>query len=284
MFRSADEMLLEEREKDFPLHVMDFRWDGFEPRLEYLDMPAGRMSEADLRDVRFWVSRRKRCVGYFDGDGLHNPCPYSAEVTRFRQCPSCAREVFIPDQECIFDPKCDGDSEACAHPFCRREHVLYLAFYDTYAKIGMSSSARVDRRLIEQGADAFSVFGSFPSRKKAREMEIAISDGLRIPQMFRQDVLLRNFSRRVDAAGIEERHRGLKDSLASMYGLSAGDLVWLDRYPIDLPLRAPPVLQPTHGRHRGASIGVKGRWLVYEKAGIRALNLADLPSRYMSLL
>ncbi len=280
MFVRADQILIEQTEDTFPLHVLDFHWDGFEPHMVCRDVGSEEVSEFDLHDVGFSVSRKKICVGYFDDDGRYIPCPTNSVVSRFDQCQECSTESFIPHQECIFEPKCDG--ELCDLEFCRREHVLYVAFYDTTMKIGMSSSRRVERRLIEQGADAFSILGSFPTRKKAREAEKDISARMRIPQSHRQDSLLQSLVRPVDANAIEARHEALSASLGQAYGLSPEKLRFLDRYPIDLPLPQPPKLQDSWGSHRGSFIGIKGRWLVYDSKGLKAVNLSDLPARFVS--
>jgi hypothetical protein len=280
MFVRADQLLIEQTEDSFPLHVVDFHWDGFEPHMECRDLRSGEISEFDLHEVGFSVSRKKVCVGYFDDDGRYVPCPTGAAVSRFDQCPECATESFIPHQECIFEPRCDG--ELCDLEFCRREHVLYIAFYDTAMKIGMSSSRRVERRLIEQREDAFSIIGSFPSRKKAREAEKDISVRMRIPQSHRQDILLQSLVRPVDAEAIESRHRVLSASLEHSHHLIPEKLHFLDRYPINLPLAQAPRLQDSWGIHRGSFVGIKGRWLVYDSKGLKAVNLSDLPARFLS--
>lgn len=281
MFTRADVLLLLEKERSFTQHAVDFSWHGFEPMLTCHDVNTGEVSGFDLEEVRFLVSKRRTCVGHFDGD-RYIPCPTGAEEPGLAQCPSCASESIIPFQECLFEPRCEG--ELCDSPLCRREHVLYLAFYDADVKIGMSSSRRVDRRLVEQGADAYSIIGAFPNRRRARLEEKRISEKLRIPQSYRQERLIQSLARRVDAGGIEARHAGLAESLSQGYGLQAGKLVWLDRYPIELPLAAPPRLQETPGRHKGEFVGIKGKWLVYDDSGLRAVSLPDLPSRYMSRL
>ena len=279
MFIRADQLLLQETEDGFPLHALEFRWQGFEPGLKCRDVRTGQIAEFDLHDVRFSASRKKTCIGFYDDDG-HHACPTQSPVTTFSQCPECSGESFMPIQECLFEPQCDG--ERCDHDFCRREHVLYLAFYDTHTKIGMSSSKRVERRLVEQGADAFAVIGSYATRRKAREAEKDISSKLRIPQSFRQEFLLQNFSKPLDPDGITSRYDSLRKSLEEAYRLDVADLHWLDRYPIELPLKAAPVLQETPGRHRGELLGIKGKWLIYEKDGVKALSLSDLPSRFLS--
>ncbi|MCJ2532308.1 MAG: DUF2797 domain-containing protein [Candidatus Thermoplasmatota archaeon] len=278
MFETADRLWLRQVESSLRYHAVGFQWDGFEPSLTCVVRAGDEVFDIDLDHVDFVISDARECVGYFDGDS-YTSCPNKASVTRFAQCADCAGESFIPFQECVFEPKCDG--EICDMDFCRREHVLYLAFYDTKAKIGMSSTRRIERRLVEQGADAFAVVGAFPTRRRAREAEKQISSRLRIPQAFRQEVVLSGFSRAVDVTGIEGRFRGLASSIEAQFGLKVEELRWVDGYPIDLPLDRPPQLRDTAGRHRGKLVGMKGKWLVYDSGSINALNLWDVPSRFI---
>jgi hypothetical protein len=278
MFERADRIWLEHVEASLPYHAVDFEWRGFEPVLTCVGHSRDDVLDLDLESVDYVISSRKECVGHFE-DGRYVACPDRAAVTKFVQCAACAEEFFIPHQECVFEPKCDGD--LCDMDFCRREHVLYLAFYNTRAKIGMSSTRRVDRRLVEQGADAFALIGSFPSRRKARTAEKEISARFRIPQAYRQETLLDNLVHPLDVTGIEESYGALSSSLEAQPGVAPGKLRWLDSYPIELPLDAKPRLRETEGRHRGEAIGVKGRWLIYRADGLNALNLADIPSRFV---
>ncbi len=280
MFTRADQLLVEQLQDRFTLHAIDFHWEAFSPHLVCYDSADSQISEFDLKEVRFSVSRKKTCIGLFDDDGNYVPCPRSAPVSRFSQCPECAGESWIPHQECIFEPKCDG--ELCDLEFCKREHVLYVAFYDTRMKIGMSSTRRIEQRLIEQGADAFSIIGKWPTRKRAREAEKELSDRLRIPQSHRQELLLRSLSRPVDSRGIEERFSALKASMGERHNLDPEPLRWLDKYPVELPLRDAPRLVDPWGSHRGNLIGIKGRWLIFESEGLKALNLADIPARFLA--
>jgi len=267
-------------DKDYPLHALDYHWDEFEPHLICHDSTDDEVSEFDLGDVKFSVSRKKVCVGYFDSDDKYVKCPTSALVTRFRQCEACSGESFIPYQDCVFEPRCDG--EICDLEFCKREHVLYIAFYDTRMKIGMSSTRRVEQRLIEQGADAFSILGAYPTRKRAREAEKTISSRLRIPQSYMQEALLRNLSKPLDLEGIEGRHEALRMTLGEAFHLAPEPLRWLDKYPIDLPLKHVPELLDTWGEHMGDLVGIKGKWMIYESKGLKALSLSELPSRFLA--
>jgi hypothetical protein len=278
MFERADRLWLHEVEPSLMHHAIEFYWNGFEPTLTSVTRCGDELVDIDLGLVDFVIGETRECVGYIDG-GSHVPCPYEAAVTRFTQCAECAGESFIPFQECVFEPKCDG--EICDMEFCRREHVLYIAFYDTRAKIGMSSTRRVEHRLVEQGADAFAVIGAFPTRKSAREAEKQMSSRLRIPQAFRQEVVLDGFSRAVDIAGIEDRFSGFATTVEDVFGLRVEALRWLDGYPIDLPLDSPPQLRDTAGRHRGRLLGIKGKWMVYDSGRVSALNLSDVPSRFI---
>jgi len=281
VFVRADQIRVEQIEESFPLHALDFSWEGFEPVMTCVPVGTGETCQLDLEEVVFAVSKRRICVGQFSDEG-YVPCPRNAPVGRVSQCPDCAEESFVP-QECIFNPPERCENESCKMPeFCKRPHTLYIAFYDTRAKIGMSSSRRVQRRLIEQGADAYALVGVFEDRYHAREMEKRISEDMRLPQSLRQNSLLVNLERPVDVGGIEARYKGYSASLSEAYQLQPGPLTWIDRYPIDLPLKSVPRLEPTWGMHRGEYIGCKGRLLVYEADGLRALDLADIPSRFIS--
>jgi len=280
MFQRADQILIENSEDKFPLHALDFSWHGFEPALTCFDSRDNEVSDFDLKDLNFAVSKKRTCIGYFTDDGKYVVCPKNTPVERYAQCPECSAVSFLPYQECLFDPKCDG--EMCDLEFCRREHVLYIAFYDTRMKIGMSSTRRVERRLIEQGADAFAIIGKLPTRRQAREAEKNISARLGIPQALRQDLLLRNFVRKVDQTGVQGRYEGLRLTLAGMYHLQPEPLHWITDYPIELPLATVPKLQESWGKHKGRFVGMKGKWAIYESDGLKALNVSSLPSRFLS--
>lgn len=278
MFERADRLWLAQIEPSLPYHAIEFGWSGFEPVLTCVNRSDDSPLHIDLGDVDLVVSEHRECVGYFDDEG-HTRCSNNAKVSRFVQCADCAEESFIPYQECVFEPKCDG--ELCDIDFCRREHVLYLAFYNTRAKIGMTSTRRLEERLIEQGADAYAMIGTFRTRKRARTAEKDISAQLRIPQAFRQRILLDDFTRRMDSGAIEDRFAKLSAALEKHFDLTPEGLRWLDSYPIDLPLDGKPCLRDTPGRHRGELVGVKGKWLIYRSAGLNALSLADVPSRFI---
>src|SRR5512136_2184496 len=90
-------------EEGFHLHALDFHWDDFEPHLVCHDTGDDQVSEFDLDDVKFSISRKKVCVGYFDSADRYIKCPTTAPVTRFQQCEACSGESFLPYQECVFE-------------------------------------------------------------------------------------------------------------------------------------------------------------------------------------
>lgn len=278
--------LLERLEDKLSLHALEFYWEGFEPVLLCYDTVGGKVVRAGLDSADFVVGSRKVCIGRFDGDD-YRKCPNDAPVTKFSQCGDCAGESYISNQECVFNPECDGESckfdpEGAGNEFCKRQHVLYLAFYDKMVKVGMSSTRRIEKRLVEQGADAYAIIGSFRNRLEARKEEVRLSSELSLPQWIRQQAALANFSRPLDQDGIRAGYDGLRDVLASRYGLSPEPLRWLAEYPLRQPLPAVPRLRDTPGMHMGRLVGVKGKWLVYDAGGLFALNLADLPGRFLA--
>lgn len=279
MLDRRDPPLADGLEEILPLHALAFYWEGFDPKLDCYDSFNREVVQVGFDPADFVVGGKKVCIGRFEGD-RYLECPGKTPVTKFSQCDECAGEAFIEDLECIFEPKCDGSR--CDNEFCKRQHVLYLAFYDTMAKIGMSSTRRVERRLVEQGADAFAIIGTFPNRLAAREGEKEISSELDIPQWVKQQTILSRFSRPLDHEGLRARYDELRTRLGETRGLSVEPLRRLEGYPLRLPLPAAPVLQDTPGVHIGRLVGVKGKWLVYESGGLKALNLSDLPGRFLA--
>lgn len=271
MFKKAD-TLLKDREKlinETEVHVVSYRWKSFSPELKVYD--GDKIIEVDMGKIGFNVSQEKTCVGSFE-DG-YTPCPDKKNVDKFHQCRECAPES-IPYLECIFEPQ---DCEDCVGGFCEDEHTVYLAFHGNHTKIGMTKKSRLKTRLIEQGADAYSLLATLPDRKEAREEENRLSEILRISQRVSKKRKLKRFSKKVDKEIIRTKYRSVKNRVP------IGKLKFLNDYPITLPLRAVPRFRPTPGLHRGKMVGIKGEFLIYENNGLHALNLADLPGRRMKV-
>ena len=111
MFTRADQLLIEMKEDKFPLHALEFHWDEFEPHLECYDISEKETAEFDLEDVRFSVSRKRTCIGYWDGD-RYIPCPKQTAVDRFGQCVKCAgRNPSCRSPRCTVARKCIPGTE-----------------------------------------------------------------------------------------------------------------------------------------------------------------------------
>ena len=271
VFKQAN-TLLKDREKlinEKEVHVVSYRWDSFTPKLRVFD--DGELIELDMGKIGFNVSQEKICIGNFE-DG-YTPCPKQRSVNTFSQCRGCAPES-IPHLECIFEPK---DCERCEGGFCEEEHAVYLAFHSYHPKIGMTKKSRLKTRLIEQGADAYSLLATLLHRKEARQEENRISEFLGISQRGSKKRKLKTLSKKIDKEGIRTGYRSVKNRIPT------GKLIFLNDYPISLPLRAVPRYRPTPGLHRGKMVGIKGEFLIYENNGLHALNLADLPGRRMKV-
>jgi len=280
MFVRADRLLSEEPDW-FSKHVLGFHWEGFIPHLEYFDLEDRELKELDLQHLELIVSDTCRCVGSFSDDG-YVPCPKHVKLTGgFAQCPTCA-EVWIPVQECIFEPRCNG--ELCQDKdarFCRKAHVVYAAFHGDLVKVGMTGGTRLRERAIEQGADAIVPLVQVQGRKNARSLEKEITRRLRA----KQGITGQDFSKallvRQSKGRLEDRYRTLLRSLEGEYPVMNADLQLLSDYPMRVTLDEPPVRVDTVGPHQGKVLGIKGRFLIYEddRGEVKMLELADLPSR-----
>lgn len=279
VFVSADRLLAIESGDRF--HAISFSWDGYEPHFLVYSFHSHQLKEVELDSISFTVSDEQLCVGSFRAEG-YRPCPFKRHVIGFDQCEFCSRST-IPIQKCLFDPICDG--ELCDWDLCKREHVVYIAFYGNKTKVGMTSSGRLTERLIEQGADAYFTVGTFHSRKAARTMEKTISSGLSIPQMHRSADLLQELKNGPDYTSITEIYHRIGDKIARQFTLTPSEIVLLQGYPIRQPLESLPAYSSLIGAHEGEVLGVKGRVLLYKNRDtIRALNMAAIPSRFMTLI
>jgi len=179
----------------------------------------------------------------------------------------------------VFEPRCDG--EECGRKFCSQEHAIYLAYHGHITKVGITAAGRLKQRMIEQGADAYSVIARVKGRKAARTMEVAVADELAIRQRVRGIESLAAMSEPILEHEIEASHDELADRL-EVFGHKVSQLRFLDGYPIELPLKRMPGMVKPGGIHRGKAIGVKGKFLIYENGGLKALNLQYLTGRFIS--
>ncbi len=280
MFVRADRLLGGAKGLRGPKHIISFYWDEFVPHLEVFDHIEGKVVEEDLSRVDMLVSEEKRCVGRFDDDG-HHPCPTGAIVRTFDQCPTCA-SPWIPVQECIFEPRCNG--EICDCDFCRKKHLVYAAFIGDAVKIGMTGSSRLRTRGIEQGADAIAPLVICEGRLEARRSEREISRALRLTQQTSSVAISRRFLPSPPRSRIELSHAHILRELERRRYAVVDEVHHLDAYPIMRHLDAPLLPLSTAGEHSGRVVGMKGGHMLYEEARSgkpKVLEVADLPGRFI---
>lgn len=277
MFVTADRLLNLSQGRQ--VHAVSYSWEQFSPEFLVYSREGG-MERLPLDHFAFAVSDEQTCVGSFRG-GDYRPCPFHRHVEYSDQCDFCSRSI-IPIQRCLFEPICDG--HLCDWELCKREHTVYIAFYGSKLKVGMTSTQRLDERLVEQGADAFFTAGKLPNRKAAREMEKRIGRELKIPQMHRSTELLDDLWKGPDFVAIEHAYEQIAKKVEERYGLAASPLVRLESYPIEQPLSEKPRYASLSSLHEGRVVGIKGRFAVYDSGGLAALSLSALTSRKLTLL
>jgi len=267
-------------EAGFTKHVLSYYWDEFVPHLIYYDYSSGQVDEVDLFNAQLTISAAKRCVGFSDEEGYH-PCPAARRVSAFSVCQSCM-EPWIPRQGCVFEPQCTGD--LCDHPeFCERDHVVYLAFFGTLAKVGMTSRRRLRTRGIEQGADAIAPIFRCVNRMDARALEREVSKRFRINQELRIKKVAAQMTEPPPWERIQSRYTRMVQRINFWRQTLEEPLLCLEGYPVTSRPTQPPSRMETSGTHRGAVLGVKGKYLIYENDGTHLLDLSDVPSRFIEV-
>ena len=262
------------------VHLVKYQWNK---ALESIDM---QYYERELMQTFSWapdnmdisVSGPRKCIGFFLGI-RYFPCIVHSFIDEFPQCLRCVSHS-IPYAKCIFEPECDG--KKCPGAECAEPHVVYLAFFNTHYKIGMSSEKRYRLRITEQGADAYSVVTKTNNRLEARVLEKAISRILQIKQAFESEELLRILTERLRTKIIYEKYELLSKSLKNRFGLDCSDLIFIDNYPLELPLRSMPKLRDTMRIHRGKYLGIKGKFLIYDSIGLNALKMDEMLGNFIT--
>jgi hypothetical protein len=143
----------------------------------------------------------------------------------------------------------------------------------------MCGGHRVAERLVEQGADAYSVVSIAKNRLEARRLESAISKGLKLRQRILSRESLARMAEPDPWDAIESEWASLRARVEAAVGAAPGELARLDRYPLRRPLPSVPRLRESIGPHQGRVVGLRGRHLVYENEGLNALDMSDLPAR-----
>jgi len=264
----------------YEAHFVNVRWDGFRCQWSYYDPEKKRLKNHNPKmggDLDIVLSPETICVGDFRKEE-YTPCPNGSKVGRTSQCRVCSK-TLIERQGCIFEPLCHG--KRCESRICREEHAVYIAFYKTFPKIGMTLRPRLRTRLIEQGADAYSLVKELPDRLAARDYERKVSKRLGLPERIHPGRVLGLMAQETNEEMVRDVYLELKGKMKMGFKVDMGRLEWLRDYPIDV-LRSRPRKRDTPGRHKGKIVGLKGKYLIYEQDGLNALNMNQLAGRFAS--
>jgi len=245
------------------------------PEISVYDHSTSELSGLSIDPLDIDVSHGSMCVGRFDR-GDYSPCPHSQRTGTYSVCSGCGAPM-IRHLECIFEPKCEG--EVCGEGICTAEHAVYIAYYGSTPKVGMSTSGRVLTRVREQGADGYSIVARVPNRFRARRLEKTIFGTMDVRQAFRSEALLPLLTQAVDHAAMAAEHEALAARLEEVLELTPSPLQTLE-YDFE-PLDERPVLVSTPGRHAGDYLGAKGRFLIYRDGVPRAMRPKDLEGRFL---
>jgi hypothetical protein len=243
-------------------------------------------------EFRFRAEPVRRCVGNVE-DGRHVPCPTAEPVSAHRQCAPCSG---LEDPECVFEPKCRSDPAACTcvASFKGVPHAVYLAFHGTLPKVGMTQAWRIEKRLREQGADAWFKVQDCPDRGTARQVETQISFLYGYPEYRNHRETLPQLARPVPWEAIERRADECRLRLESAFPVERV-LHRITDHPLVQPVPGVPRRVPTEGLHAGAWLGAKGTHLLYREAlrpgrlvvgepPVAALKRSDLVGRRLAWL
>ncbi len=259
-------------------HVLSFHWEDFQPVLELHDFVSDVVERVVLKpgmDFSLQAGNKRFCVGRQE-EGVYRPCPEKRQIEQFNQCQACA-SIFIPKLECIFEPQCDGS--LCDANFCKKPHVVYLALFKDEAKVGLTSRDRVSQRLIEQGADAYSIIAETRNRLEARSLEKKIARSLRLPQVYYFSRFVGTITNGVTQNSMEEVYHHNRDRLKRTLDLDSGPLEFLKGYPMPETVNGKVYPQDYDRNCQGTILGIKGKGLVFRAQTFGALNLFKLPAR-----
>ncbi|HUV24812.1 MAG TPA: DUF2797 domain-containing protein [Methanomassiliicoccales archaeon] len=279
MFVRADKLLDESNNQG--IHIIEYAWRGSEPLVSLYEPESGKILEMKLNTMDLVLSKKKTCVGRFEGDE-YRPCPEAIQVKGFSQCRKCA-SVWIPIQECVFEPRCRG--ERCDCNFCSRGHLVYVAFIGRSIKVGMTGGGRLETRGIEQGADAIVPLVECESRLDARNMENRLAKELGLSQRIPQKSALKAIAAPADKELVVRKYHEILKKTRNFCQPLEEEISFLNDYPIRR-LDNAPALASTEGTHRGELLGLKGKFAVYRESNgsIKALNLSDCVARRLITL
>jgi hypothetical protein len=267
-------------------HIVGVQDDAPGAMPQVLAQVQGGVRAIALVDAFDWrLSGDRHCIGQWI-DGKHVPCPTMELVTQDHVCRACSG---LEHPECVFEPLCQNDPKACLclATFAGVEHVVYLAFHGILPKVGLTQAWRVERRLREQGADAYFVLQRGLDRPTARLVEKQVSFRHNVPEFRTHKQTFAALTRPVAWEAIHERAAAWREKLAADF--EPGPTQTIERTALPVPLPSTPRLLQAYGHHAGRWLGAKGNHLFYAQRpgphqlstgmAVAALRRSDLLGR-----
>ncbi len=152
-------------------------WAEKQPYLEFFDLEKQGFYHVPAKgNIEMKRLDHKFCTGYYD-HSLHQamPCAHEIDLTHSsdQTCSIC--EALTGFRACVLcrGDKCRSKNQAAIER-CKKDHVLYLAYFPDRIKVGVSRYARRFERILEQGA-IYSMFIGVSNGQDIRRVETAIS-------------------------------------------------------------------------------------------------------------
>ncbi len=231
---------------------------------------------------RWCVGHNKQGVGYID-------CSSSPEE-RSRTCVSCSvAEALFASQlhHAHTEPSRVVDSTMVEH--LRQPNLLYLAaFRDGSIKIGTSTSVRIEKRLLEQGAWNACIVAEAADGYSVRVAEDLITGQLHIPQSVSASRKIHGLGRPLPDSELHQRLAPLADRVNNLLGSTADGRVVSTSIEWSNPAaeRAvwsevrPYPLSPREGAHDLEIVDMVGRMAAVRRTGTNDIFVIDLQRIY----
>lgn len=241
--------------------------------------------------LNYWIGDepKRRCVGHVSQATGYRDCASRPEP-RSRTCTSCSiAEAMFASQlhHAHNEPSRVTDQSMLDH--FRQPNVLYLAaFRDGSVKIGTSTSSRLHKRLLEQGAWQAELVAETVDGYSVRIVEDLITHNLGIPQSVSAGRKLAGLSTPVGEGEIEGRLGPLAarvKELITAHGdarVVSTDDQWKNpaaRRPIWHQVRTYP-LPPSRGSHNLEIVDMVGRMAAVRRTGTSDIFVIDLQRLY----
>ncbi len=126
--------------------------------------------------IKFEVTNKRKCTGYYNDIGSRNPCPAYRDIEKGNQCFSCKKKDIYT-----------GYVRGMNGLDTEKRFSVYLVQAGRSVKVGVTRSEKLERRWIEQGADFGAEIHSDLSSEEALKKEKSITETKGISQSIRKD-------------------------------------------------------------------------------------------------